>query len=86
MTRAATIQARIEPQTKRRAERVLRKLGVTPAEAIRVFYRQICLRGGLPFPVELPNDLTARTLSCAREGKGVKEFRSLDEMFRSWEK
>lgn len=85
MTRAATIQARIEPRTKREAEKVLRRLGVTPAEAIRVFYRQICLRRGLPFPVELPNERTVKTLTQSREGKGVRTFDSLEQMLGSWE-
>ena len=75
----------MEPQTKRRAEGVLHKLGLTPTEAIRIFYRQIALRGGLPFNVAIPNDLTTKTLVKSREGKEVREFDSLDDMFESWE-
>ena len=75
----------MEPKTKIRAEKVLSKLGITPTEAIRIFYNQISLRGGLPFAVEVPNDLTAATLRKSRQGKGVKEFDSLDDMFASWD-
>lgn len=75
----------MEPQTKRKAEGVLHKLGLTPTEAIRIFYRQIALRGGLPFNVAIPNDLTTKTLVKSREGKEVREFDSLDDMFESWE-
>lgn len=84
--KTAVVHARIEPQTKRKAEGVLHKLGLTPTEAIRIFYRQITLRGGLPFNVAIPNDLTATTLAKSREGKEVREFDSLDDMFESWEK
>ena len=84
--KTAFVHARIEPHTKRKAESVLRSLGITPTEAIRIFYRQITLRGGLPFPVEIPNDLTAATLAKSRQGEEVEEFDSLDEMFEDWEK
>ena len=84
--KTATIHARIEPETKLKAEKVLRKLGVSPTEAIRIFYRQITMRNGLPFPVEIPNDLTASTLEKSKRGEGISEFDSLDDMFASWEK
>jgi len=84
--KTATIHTRIEPETKLKAEKVLRKLGVSPTEAIRIFYRQITIRNGLPFPVEIPNDLTASTLEKSKKGEGISEFDSLDDMFASWEK
>jgi len=83
--KTAVVHARIEPKTKAKAETVLRRLGLTPTEAIRIFYRQICLRGGLPFAVEIPNELTAETLAKSRRGENVETFESLDDMFASWE-
>jgi DNA-damage-inducible protein J len=76
----------MEPQTKEKAEGVLSRLGITPTEAIRIFYRQIALRGGLPFPVVIPNDRTAATLRKSRRGQLVERFDSLDELFDSWNK
>jgi DNA-damage-inducible protein J len=84
--KTAVVHARMEPQTKQKAEGVLSKLGITPTEAIRVFYRQIALRGGLPFPVTVPNERTALTLRKSRRGENVEQFDSLDAMFESWEK
>ncbi len=84
--KTAVVHARIEPQTKHKAEGVLRKLGLTPTEAIRIFYRQISLRGGLPFPVEVPNELTTATLAKSRRGKDTQEFESVEAMFKTWEK
>ncbi len=83
--KTAIIHARIEPQTKRKAEGVLQKLGITPTEAIRIFYQQISLNGGLPFPVKLPNKRTVETLKKSQRGKGLQKFSSLDEIFKSWE-
>ncbi|KKL55729.1 hypothetical protein LCGC14_2252520, partial [marine sediment metagenome] len=41
MEKSATVHARIEPKTKKKAEGVLKKLGMSPTEAIRLFYNQI---------------------------------------------
>lgn len=84
--KTSVVHARIEPQTKRKAEGVLRKLGLSPTEAIRIFYRQVSLRGGLPFPVEIPNELTASTLVKSRRGEDIQEFESVEAMFKNWEK
>lgn len=84
--KTAVVHARIDPQTKERAEGILHDLGMTSTEAIRILYRQICLRGGLPFAVEIPNERTASTLAKSRLGEEVETFASLDELFESWEK
>jgi DNA-damage-inducible protein J len=84
--KTSVVHARLEPQTKHKAEAVLRRLGITPTEAIRIFYRQISLRRGLPFAVEIPNQRTAATLAKSRRGEEVEKFDSLDEMAASWEK
>ena len=84
--KTAVIHARIEPQVKRQAEGVLHELGLSPTEAIRIFYRQITLRLGIPFAVAVPNECTATTLEKCRRGEGIQEFESLDAMFQSWEK
>jgi len=84
--KTAIIHARIESDIKQEAEGVLDILGISPTEAIRIFYRQITLRHGLPFAVAIPNECTAYTLKKSRRGNGVQEFESLDAMFASWEK
>jgi DNA-damage-inducible protein J len=84
--KTAIIHARIEPSIKRKAESVLQALGLSPTEAIRMFYRQITLRGGLPFAVIIPNEQTAAALKKSRRGEDVEEFADLDQMFESWKK
>jgi DNA-damage-inducible protein J len=84
--KTAVVHARLEPQTKRKAESVLNKLGISPTEAIRIFYTQISLRGGLPFSIDIPNERTTATLEKSRKGEEITEFDSVDEMFESWEK
>lgn len=86
MNKSAVIHTRIEPSTKNTAERILHKLGLSPTDAVRIFYRQISLRRGLPFPLEIPNKLTRVTLEKSRKGKGIQRYGTLDDMFASWEK
>jgi len=74
MLKTATIRARIEPALKTEVEEILSELGITASETIHLLYRQIKLRRGLPFAVEIPNALTAKTLRDTREGKNVKKF------------
>ena len=58
--KTAMIRARVEPALKREAERVLLEVGLAPAEAIRLFYKQIVLRSGLPFEARLPKSKQPR--------------------------
>ena len=55
----AVIRARVNGKLKKDSEAILRKLGLTPNDAIRLLFTQITLRKGLPFEVSLqasPND------------------------------
>lgn len=57
----AIVRARVHTDLKEDAERVFETLGINTTEAIRMFLSQVRLRGGLPFPVEIPrsDDLLA---------------------------
>jgi DNA-damage-inducible protein J len=76
MAKSETIRARVEPALKHEAEAVLEKLGMTPTEAITLFYKQVSLHRGLPFPVRIPNAATRKALAAARRGKDVESFGS----------
>ena len=79
--KTSTIRARIEPALKNEVETILSGLGLTASETIHLLYRQIKLRRGLPFAVELPNVLTAKTLRESNAGKGIRHFSSRKELF-----
>jgi DNA-damage-inducible protein J len=81
MSKTATIRARVEPNLKAEVEDILAKLGLNASDTIQLLYRQIKLRRGLPFPVEMPNSLTARTLWKSRRGRGVKHFSTKPELY-----
>jgi DNA-damage-inducible protein J len=77
MAKSKTIRARVEPRLKHDAEAVLDRLGMTPTEAITLFYKQVTLYRGLPFPIRIPNAATRKALQEARTRKNVESFDSV---------
>jgi len=82
--KTAAVHSRIQPEIKEQAEAVLQRLGLSPTEAIRMFYTQIALRNGLPFDVSIPNDVTIKALEDSRSGRNLERFNSTEELFESW--
>ena len=82
--KTAAIHSRIQPEIKERAEGILQRLGLSPTEAIRMFYTQIALRNGLPFDVSIPNDETIKALEDSKSSRNLERFNSTEELFESW--
>ena len=80
MAKTETIRARVEPALKQAAETVLKELGLTPTEAITLFYKQVTLKHGLPFAVELPNAGTRAAMQDAVDGRELTEWRDLEAL------
>ena len=55
MAKTSSLHIRIEPQIKERAEKILNGLGMTAAEAINIYLRQIILNVGIPFEIKVPD-------------------------------
>jgi len=81
MSKSTTIRARIEPTLKTEVEAILHELGLTASETIHLLYRQIKLRRGIPFAVEIPNELTAKILRDGRTGRNVKTFATKTDLY-----
>lgn len=56
MAKSANLYARIEPEVKEQAERILSALGIPASNAINMFYKQIIMQRGLPFDVKIPRE------------------------------
>lgn len=54
MEKTATLNLRVNPIVKQRAEDVLTRLGIPMSTAIDMYLNQISLTGGIPFAVTLP--------------------------------
>lgn len=84
MIKTATVHARMDQQTKELSERVLKQIGMSPTDAVRLLYRQIALRGEFPLELRVPNALTAKTLSDSDKDIDVESFESIDDLEASW--
>lgn len=82
MAKTAMIRARTDEKLKKQVEHIFERLGMTSSEAINLFYRQVQLRKGLPFPVEIPNAQTRKTFEKSDRGEDIHTHESADVMFR----
>ena len=53
--KSANLYARIEPEVKEQAEKILSALGIPASNAINMFYKQVILQRGIPFDVKIPS-------------------------------
>ncbi len=81
--KTAVVHSRIQPEIKEQAESILHRLGLSPTEAIRIFYTQITLKQGLPFEVTIPNATTRKALEDSEKGINLTSFNSVDELFKA---
>lgn len=79
--KTAVIHTRIDAELKIGAENILKEIGLTSSEAVRLFYRQIELNQGIPFDVKIPNKLTANTLTKSDRGEGVHQAKDANDLF-----
>jgi len=67
-----TVQSRVNPELKAQAESVFARMGMSTADAIRIFLQQSVNDGGLPFQpqAKIPNAETLAAMQDADNGKG----------------
>ena len=82
MAKTAMITARVEPDIKANAEKILKRLGISTTEAISLFLSQIRLQRGLPFDVKIPNKTTLETFRKTDEGKELNKYKSVDDFVK----
>ncbi len=58
------------------------EIGLSASDAIRMFYKQVTLRQGLPFEVRIPNATTRKALRNAEAGRNMTDYATVDEMFK----
>ncbi len=72
------VRARIDPETKAKAEEVLHSMGLSMSGAIRLMLVRVAEEQRLPFELRRPN---AETLAAIREAKaGQTEAISLEQL------
>ena len=61
--KTASVTARIKPEIKEQAEKILEKIGVPVSVLIDTLYRQIIMTGGVPYSLSIPKIQTLDEMS-----------------------
>lgn len=89
MAKTDTLNIRINPEVKKQVEATLDDLGLSMAEAVTIFFKQIIMTESIPFMIRKPR-LSAETIQAMHDvevGKNVsKGYTDLDEMWTDIEK
>ena len=70
------INTRIDTTLKKKALKIFDRLGLSEAEAIRLFYAQVVLHQGIPFPVKIPNATTLAAFEEATTPEKLPSYKS----------
>ena len=81
MGKTTTVRARMQPELKEHAEAIFKRLGINSTQAITIFYKQVELRGGLPFDLVIPTTTTTKTFEATDAGKDLVICRDAEDLF-----
>jgi DNA-damage-inducible protein J len=82
MAKTASLNIRIDPETKSSAERLFSQFGITVTDAVNMFLRQSLMSGGLPFELKLPR-YGAETEEAIKEAREIMSGRIKTKAYRS---
>lgn len=74
-----TVRARIDKDTKEKATKNLKSMGLSVSEAIRLLMVQVANEAKLPFEMKVPNKVTKQAMKELEAGKGNRAD-SVDEL------
>lgn len=72
MAKTATINSRIDPVLKAKAEKIFLQLGLSTSEALTIFYTFVSMHNGLPFDVRIPNKATKESIKELESNNGAR--------------
>ena len=67
MMKTANVNVRIQQDIKQQAESILSKIGLPRSVAIDLYYRQIIMHNGIPFPLTISSEVPVRSLMSEEE-------------------
>jgi len=85
MAKTATIQARIDPKVKTKAQKIFNTLNISMSEAIALYLTQVTLHNGIPFEIKIPNALTTETIRKSERGENLHEVSDVDDLINELE-
>jgi len=81
VTRTAVVRARVKPNIKIDAQKVLDRLGLSVSDAINLLLVQIQIKQALPFDIETPNAETSKVLDESERGIGLNKCKDLKDFY-----
>ena len=81
MRKTEVYQIRLDSQEKKQAFAVFKQLGITPAQAVRLFFKQVVLTKSIPFSIENQNinlEQLIKLRKLKQEQKAVEHIASAD--------
>ena len=78
------VRSRIDPVVKDEANQILKSMGLSLSEGIRLFLYQVIANKALPFLIKAPNQVTREAMTAVRNGEGLERV-SLEELAAEWE-
>ncbi len=88
MSKTATLTVRLDPVLKKQTEKVLSEMGLTPSQAITLFYYQVKHQQTLPFEIKLPkqpNEETVQAMDDLKKRRNTKIFKNVDDLIADLE-
>ncbi|AIE83155.1 type II toxin-antitoxin system RelB/DinJ family antitoxin [Actinotignum schaalii] len=79
MASTKTVYARVDIEVKEKADRILKRLGISPSSLMQMLYSQIVLRNGLPFELRIPVEPVALG-SLSQEELTVELQKGIDSL------
>ena len=76
------IRARVNTELKNEVDIILKDMGLTASKAIQLMYKQISLRRGLPFAIEVPSkESLEETFAKTDRGEELTSYKDSADMF-----
>ncbi len=80
MSKTSALTVRLDPALKKQTEEILRELGLTPSQAITLFFEQIRYRRGLPFEISLPREFNEETIQALEDSMDKGKLQRVEGM------
>ena len=83
MANDALLHVRIDPKIKAEAEKIIKRLGISHSDAVRMYYSQIVEEKGIPFRSHIPNAESRKAIAEALTDGG--EVITLADLRKQWD-
>ena len=77
------VRARIDPGVKNKADQVLKDMGLTLSDGIRLFLHQVITDQALPFLIKTPTAVTVAALQAIEKEQAL-ELTTLEQLAKDW--